>query len=553
MIYRLNALLILVAAVFLLSLPVHGQEDSQLDRWYEVNFVNRGLGDAPDNIDRSTPRSSLESFMFRADAEDWEGAAHMLDLSSIPDDEQASVGPERAEQFATLLDRKIMIDWYDLHDRPDGVDAQSADSPMAGQPRRSLLLWYVKLGNRPIPIRINRVKPAFGEPVWVVSKQTVSALPALAEAYGPTELELMLPDEMRSKAFWGLRWWEVVAFPLVLLLTAGIGYAANQLMSRGLGRTHRDAPTSWMVALRAPITLAIISVSMALLTRHVFVFSGRIDTIISPLVILGLVGATLWFIVNLADVILSRLVNFESDQLAEMGDGMEQRRNVATRISAARRAAIVIVILVGAGITINEASVMRSLGISLLASAGTATIILAYAGRNVLTNIMASLQIALNQSARIGDKVVFRGNFCSVERIHFTFVQLRIWTGVRLVVPVVDFVAEPFENWTMQDPFQQQEIYLRLSHAADIEPLRRRYHEILDELEGIADRPEMRGVFVTGHDALGQTVLFLVPCPDPNVAWGLATETRERLLVAARELDSDAHPYFPDSAPASAT
>lgn len=549
----LTRLLSLALLALLLSLPVSARAQNEaLDRWYEVEMVNPGLGSAPQNIDRTTPRAALESFLFRADAEDWEGAAHLLDLSSIEPGEQAELGPERARQFATLMDRKIMIDWYDLRDRPDGVDARTKDSPMAGEPRRSLLLWYVKLGDRPVPIRINRVKPATGEPVWLVSRQTVQALPALADAFGPTKLEEALPAPLRERAFWGLRWWEVVALPMVLILTGVIGVFVNGLMSRGLNRTLRDAPYSMLVALRGPVTLAVVSASMSLLTRHVFVFSGRIDTILSPLIILGFVATVLWLVINVADVILNRLVKFDGDELAEMGEGQEQRRNIATRVSAARRAVIVLVVLVGAGIVISEASVMRSLGISLLASAGTATIILAYAGRNVLTNIMASMQIALNQSARIGDKVLFKGHLCSVERIHFTYVQLRVWTGQRLVVPVVDFVAEPFENWTMQEHFLIREVVLRLSHNAKIDKLRRRYEEILDDMDGLAHRPESRGVYVSQHDVFGQEVLFLIPCPDPNVAWSLECEARERLLEAAQELDSAAQPIFPDQPPAEA-
>ncbi|KAA8606964.1 mechanosensitive ion channel family protein [Salipiger aestuarii] len=543
---------VLAAALALITALPGLAQDSAPDRWYKTEMVNSGLGDAPQNIDRTTPRSSLESFMFRADDEDWQGAAHMLDLSSIPPSRQAEEGPRRARAFSTLLDRKIIVDWYDLRDRPDGVDARSAEAPMAGEPRRSLLLWYIKLGDRPIPIRINRVKPAVGEPVWLVSRQTVMALPALEAAYGPTELELMLPEALREKAFWNLRWWEVIAFPLVLLATGAIGFAVNRGLSRGFGRTHRDAPTSMLVAVRAPATLAVMTVTMTLITHHLFVFSGRIDTVLSPLLILGAVVAALWFIVNVADVILTRLVNFDGDDLAEMGEGQEQRRNIATRVSAARRMVIVIVVLVGAGITLNEASVMRSLGLSLLASAGTATIILAYAGRNILTNIMASLQIALNQSARIGDKVLYKDHLCSVERIHFTYVQLRVWTGRRLVVPVVDFVSEPFENWTMRDPYMIREIVLRLAHDADISLLRDAYHTVLDGIDAIPDRPLDRGVYVKDHDVFGQVVLFLVPTPDPNSAWPLECEVREKLLEQARRIDDTAQPVFPQVAAAQA-
>ena len=158
---------------------------------------------------------------------------------------------------------------------------------------------------------------------------------------------------------------------------------------------------------------------------------------------------------------------------------------------------------------------------------------------------MASLQIAMNQSARIGDKIVFRDYLCSVERINFTYVQLRVWTGKRLVVPVVDFVDEPFENWTMQEPFLLMQVTLRLRHDADIEPLRDAYHAILDEMDEEEEQRDSRGAYVSDHDVFGQHVLFLVPCQDPNTAWARACEVREKLLQEARKIDAETTPLFP--------
>ena len=66
------------------------------------------------------------------------------------------------------------------------------------------------------------------------------------------------------------------------------------------------------------------------------------------------------------------------------------------------------------------------------------------------------------------------------------------------------------------------------------------------------ERAEDRGVYVKGHDVFGQEVLFLVPTPDPNLAWTMACEVREALLKEARRLDDDAQAIFPDATPAEA-
>ena len=222
-----------------------------------------------------------------------------------------------------------------------------------------------------------------------------------------------------------------------------------------------------------------------------------------------------------------------------------------TSSAAIRRAMIVVVTIAGMGIILREANIMQTLGFSLLASAGAFTIVLAFAARNMLSNIMASLQIALNQSARIGDKIVYDGHLCSVERINFTFVQLREWTGKRIVVPVIDFVEEPFENWTMRDPAQIGEVRLKLAHTARVEELRARFYRVLDELDTESEKAleDDRGVYVAGHDAFGMEVLFLVPCPDPNAAWARICEVRERMLAEAAEMQTEAKPIFPMLSP----
>ena len=58
------------------------------------------------------------------------------------------------------------------------------------------------------------------------------------------------------------------------------------------------------------------------------------------------------------------------------------------------------------GFVLTSINSFQSLGLSLLASAGAVTVVLGFAAREVLGNILASVQIALNRSARIGDQLI---------------------------------------------------------------------------------------------------------------------------------------------------
>lgn len=227
--------------------------------------------------------------------------------------------------------------------------------------------------------------------------------------------------------------------------------------------------------------------------------------------------------------------------------GQNDSREMATKVSLARRMLIIVIVLVGFGIVLAEADVARTFGFSLLASAGAMTLLLGFAAREVLSNIMASMQIALNQSARIGDKIVYNGQICNVERINFTYVLLRVWTGVRLVVPVNEFVSETFENWTMKEPQMKRLIELRVAHAAQVSELRDLFFEVLKEVDqdeiGDSDDHE---VLVTSQDIFGQEITFCLSCANPNTSWALSCDVREKLIEQMQKLERSGTVVFPD-------
>lgn len=520
---------------------------------YKVEKLNAGLPDPPASLDRSTPQAVLESLMALAQERDFETAAHLLNLADVPEDKQREEGPVLARQLFDVVDRKVIIDWDNLSDRPDALDANAAsDNAMGGKARRSILLWSLDLGRREVGMRLNRVQVGDAPPVWVFSEQSVDNVPALHALYGPSELEKRLPPLLRAPAFWDLMWWEVIGLPLVLIAALSAGYLAHYLLSLIAHRVQSRTGTDVIKATRAPVILSVFTAVIATFTQHFFVFSGRLDTVLSPLIAIGYVSSAFLLVVNVVDALLDRLIEFDQTDLSQIGkDG---RRGLATTVAAARRGLIVIIVLVGGAIVLSSANVFRSFGFSLLASAGAITLILGFAAREVLGNIMASMQIAMNQSARIGDKVLFDDRLCHVERINFTFVQLRVWTGERLIVPVSEFVSEPFENWTLQEPALLRLVKLRLTNDADVEALRKEFYRLLDEIdEDDRGDPDDALVAVTDQDALGKEVTFGVPCANPNTAWLVSCQIREDLIKAGNQMMAEGKSVFASATPSEAT
>lgn len=538
-----------VLMLALTALPLRAQESGPA-RWFEMDVLNAGLPDPGPEVLRDTPQAAMESFLTLTRAGRYEAAAHLLDLGGIEPARQAGAGPELARMLETIIERKVIIDWYSLPDVPDAVEANPpSDDPFAAQPRRSLRLWIIDLDNRPVSLRLNRVKPLGGDPAWVFARQSVENLPALYEAYGPSELERALPDPLRKEGLWGLRVWEMIGLPLLIVAACGMGWLLHHLLTRIASARQGDLATIIIRNLRKPLVIFAITFVVGTVTSNVFVFSGRISAVLSPLVIVGYVIAAMVLLMNVVDAILDQLVVKTDEDLSSKEQ--EQRRGLATQVTAWRRALIVIIFIAGTGFVFASANVFRTLGFSLLGTAGIITVILGFAGRDVLSNILSSMQIALNQSARIGDTILFRDYWCVVERINFTYVQLRVWDRTRLMVPVREFVAEPFENWTAMTPELHRVIKLRLGHAADVDRLRECFYAIaLDADEGdMSDETDALAVFVTDQDVLGKEVWFILPCNDANTAWQYTCRVRERLIAEIIRWDAeeeDGPRYLPE-------
>ena len=520
---------------------------AQPDPFYEIEVLNEGLGEPPADLDRTSPQDSMEAFLDAAADDDWERAAHLLDLARIEADRQAVIGPIEAAKLAVILDRKVGLSWAQLLDRPEALDASAtSNSAVAGQARRSLLIDVVEGPDRPLEIRLERVKPGDGDPVWVFSRRTVENIDPLYRLYGPSEFERMLPDWMREKTGTGLFWWEIVAIPLLFFAALFAGIATYTLTRSAAQRAEGTLGEVILDSLRWPLTIAAVTTILWAATSKLFIFSGPVDSVVSPLIVLGYAVALILFVMNALDGVLDRVMTFEPEELSE--PGMAQTRSRATFVSALRRAVLVILTVAAAGIALSAAGVFRTFGFSLLASAGAVTLILGFAARKVLGNIMASLQIAMNRSARIGDQIIYDGDWCTVERIHFTYVQLKMWTGNRKVVPVEQFVTDAFDNMTLQDVEMYAVVKLKLAHTADVDALEDVFHAICAEEDEITDQDDLH-CLVTGHDALGQDVRFHFPTPDPSTGWLVECRVRRKLIAAAQRMGEDSgRPMMPEGA-----
>jgi small-conductance mechanosensitive channel len=203
-------------------------------------------------------------------------------------------------------------------------------------------------------------------------------------------------------------------------------------------------------------------------------------------------------------------------------------RSVQTQARVLSRTAMFLVGLLGVATVLMTFPSVRQFGASLLASAGVAGIVIGFAARPVLTNLLAGLQIALAQPLRLDDVLIVENEWGRVEEITGTYVVLRIWDERRLVIPLQWFVENPFQNWTRRSAQLIGTVFLWVDYAMPLVPLRQ-------ELERIVHAaPEWDGrtcvLQVTDADSHAMQVRVLVSSKDSGRSWDLRCKVREGLI-----------------------
>jgi len=224
-----------------------------------------------------------------------------------------------------------------------------------------------------------------------------------------------------------------------------------------------------------------------------------------------------------------RIVGRELERrLCESVDDERKRKGIATRVDVLQQIAAGGVVLLAAAMLLAQFEVVRTVGLSLLASAGLAGVVLGFAAQRSVANLFAGFQIMLTQPIGIGDVVIVEGEWGTIEEINFTHVVVKIWDLRRLVVPIAYFLERPFQNWTRVSTELLGTIYFYTDYRVDLEAMRAELDRILaatDLWDG-----KVKGIVVTGLKDHVVEVRALISAADSGKQWDLRCLVREKLL-----------------------
>jgi len=161
-----------------------------------------------------------------------------------------------------------------------------------------------------------------------------------------------------------------------------------------------------------------------------------------------------------------------------------------------------ILVVVGAAAILLTFPEARTIGASLLASAGLVSIVAGLAAQTSLANVFAGMQIAFTDAIRVDDVVVVDGEWGRIEEITMTYVVVHVWDDRRLIMPSTYFTTTPFQNWTRRAADLLGTVELDLDWDVPVEALRDELSRLLeatdlwDQRVGILQVTEATGGYV---------------------------------------------------------
>jgi small-conductance mechanosensitive channel len=316
---------------------------------------------------------------------------------------------------------------------------------------------------------------------------------------------------------------------LVLATVAGLLLA--EIVLRLAARIAKHTAWRWddhlIAAMRGPLRCV---TSLALLPLFVAVVDLD-DRVAHGLFLVArgaFIASMTWLLLRLVGS-LANMFEERTERRAQADGDVFGARGVQTQIAVLRRIFAATVLVVGAAMMLLQFDTVRSVGVSVLASAGVAGIVVGFAAQKTLGSLLGGLQLSITQPVRLGDSIILEKEFGIVEEVNLTYVVLKLWDQRRMVVPVQRLLEQPFQNWTRSETQLLGPVLLRLDFSAPLDAIRAKLDEIL---EGNAKWDgRVKAVQVTDASELTQEVRLLVSAKDASTLFDLRCEVREKVLA----------------------
>jgi MscS family membrane protein len=406
-------------------------EGKRLSRGGEID---EGLGPAPVEAKRGTPRATLGGFLDAARDGRFGLAAHYLDLDAFPPAQQGSEGQRLARRLMLVLLRSPWIN-------PHKVSNDPAGAPQEGVPSDEQRLAAVKVGGAEVDITLSRHVGPDGAFIWTFSADTVAQIDRLYQAHGYGWVGDHLPSVFFSVSFVGLQLWQWAALLLVVFLGWGVARLVGHAVVVGSSAAARRTAVTWddeiVRALDGPLGVILWGLVLAICSPLIGLSPMAQEIARRIWKVLTLTGCG-WLLFRALDGVTSRLEK-----------SAEERNTLALSfIPILRKMGKILVFFL---VVLAALDVIGVNVVAALAGLGLGGLAVAFAAQKTLENVFGAVAIAGDRPFRVGDFVTVGDVTGTVEDVGLRSTKIRTLQRTLVSMPNSAVVNGNVTNYAVRD------------------------------------------------------------------------------------------------------
>jgi MscS family membrane protein len=386
-----------------------------------------------DPLKRTSPRSAVYALLEACHDGNFELASQYLDLRGLRADERAELGPIRAKDLCSLLDRDPQFEVGQL--------SNSAQGNLQQAPGREKLATFEPKNGQTITLEMQR-EPLQGMNVWLVSADSVERIPELNALQGESVFEKRLPEWLVSTTLIATPLWIWIA----LLVAALILSLLSRLLSRAVlaiatpivKRYARTIQTYHLAAFVEPLRLLLAVAVFRACMEAVAPSALMRNYLLNLIALLVVLGAT-----SLA----MRIVDVISDQIVSRLDPRQRALSYSV-IPLFVRLIKICLLCIAILIVLEEWGYPTS---TIIAGVGVGGLAIALAAQKTIENLFGSISVIMDRPVLVGDYCKFGTQFGTVEDIGLRSTRLRTPERTVVTIPNSVFSTMTLENYARRD------------------------------------------------------------------------------------------------------
>jgi MscS family membrane protein len=419
----------LIAVLLLASaLPSHAQLTNLLQSAPTPTATT-----STDPLGRSTPQSTLFSFLRAAQSGKYNIAAQYLQMTAA---RRQSEGEQLANQLAFVLNQPNVFTGT-----PQGWSTQPEGTPQEGVALGHQKLGTISAGDVEADLEVIRVSDPTAGKIWLISSDTLIKIPELYDQVEARQVEHKLPSVLVKHQFAGMPLWQWLALLFEVPVAAALGWMILAILEipvrwwarrRGhveVANWREVSGPAWLLAGTLIHRILAAYVGIPLLQRHYYFQVTSISLIIG----------TTWIVWRGVRWSLRRVRN---RALTHGHAGTGSLMLLGERIVKA--------IIFGAGLL----AVFGALGFNMttaLAGLGIGGLAIGFGAQQTIANLFGGVSVLADEVFRVGDVCKFGDRTGTVEDIGLRSTRIRTEERTLLAIPNGTVATINLENLSRRE------------------------------------------------------------------------------------------------------